>query len=236
MTISIAAAIVSSLLLLNLLRSPPSVGSFVLRFPPTNPVVAVAVVERNSRFPGRCREPKRLHLGEVEDGGEISNIDFQSDGRRYGRGDMHLSADLSEDGSEVVVYQAGQWEVDGVVVGDDTEPPTYRYARVESIQLVWTHNCEHGVIRGAPMVLVEQEDMEEGSAFGDGKSQVLVEDPAYSDYELVEFGPEQLVARLPVRWQSEDGEDEEGRRKCVLLARVSDSLWREEEGKGTGEE
>jgi hypothetical protein len=46
----------------------------------------------------------------------------------------------------LVVYQTGTWTVDGVQVGDGT-PPKWQYARVENVQIVSTHNCEHGVIR-----------------------------------------------------------------------------------------
>lgn len=106
-------------------------------------------------------------------------IDFQSDTTQFGRGEMHLSAMVNE--GDVVVYQKGSWMVDGVVVGDGTTP-TFEYCQVETIQLVWTHNCEHGVIRGITMKLEDQI--------------FLPMEPL----EAVEFGPEQLLARIPVQW------------------------------------
>lgn len=108
--------------------------------------------------------------------------DYQSDKTRFGRGEMHLSA-LIEEG-DVVLYQTGSWLVDGVRVGDDS-PPTIRYAQVETIQIVWTHNCEHGVIRGADMF---QQKNGQGLVLGN---------------DSVQFGPEQLLARLTVEWDPE---------------------------------
>ena len=113
------------------------------------------------------------------------DIDFQSDGTQYGRGDMHLSAVLNE--RDIVVYQTGTWEVDGVEVGDGS-PASYNYSIVDTIQLVWTHNCEHGFIRGMSVSI----DPESGM--------VKVKSPL----EFIDFGPEQLVARLPVAWISEN--------------------------------
>lgn len=112
-----------------------------------------------------------------------SEIDFQSDTKRFGRGEMHLSALLEE--KDIVVIQVGSWYVDGVLVGDG--PIEYDYCMVESLQVVWTHNCEHGVIRGYS-ILPEEED------------NVFQVDP---NWNPVEFGPEQLVARLPVDWVNE---------------------------------
>jgi hypothetical protein len=117
-------------------------------------------------------------------------IDFQSDSSQFGRGEMHLSAILNE--GDVVVYQKGTWMVDGVVVGDDTQPPSFQYCQIETIQLVWTHNCEHGVLRG---LALETEVVE-----GSNKEEVLA---IVEPLESVEFGPEQLVARLPVEWNAE---------------------------------
>lgn len=77
-----------------------------------------------------------------------ATVDLQTDDTLYGRGEMHLSAALED--YDVVVYQTGSWTVDGVEVGDGS-PATWRYARVENIQIVWTHNCEHGVIRGVAL-------------------------------------------------------------------------------------
>jgi len=123
-------------------------------------------------------------------------IEYQADEEKYGRGERHLSACLNE--GDVVVYQGGTWLVDGVSVGDSDSNPTFHFAIVETIQLVWTHNCEHGVIRALPLKprrtrtrLVDST----GEAPERGMTQIL----DIEDYELVEFGPEQLVAKLPYR-------------------------------------
>lgn len=126
-------------------------------------------------------------------------IDFQSDTSRFGRGEQHLSALLDE--GDVVVYQTGWWTVDGVVVGDDTKPARFEYCQIETLQVVWTHNCEHGVLRG--LTLKKQED-------GTLK---LVE-----PMDAIEFGPEQLVARIPVEWKGDQAQPE--------AALPEDSLWK----------
>ena len=38
--------------------------------------------------------------------------------------------------------------MDGVLVGDEDAEIVYKICRIETIQIVWTHNCEHGVLRG----------------------------------------------------------------------------------------
>ena len=104
-----------------------------------------------------------------------SAIQLQSD---YGRGKQHLSFDL-EDG-DVVAYQVGTWLVDAVEVGDGS-PARIRFAVIDNVQLVWTHDCEHGVCRGFALAPNTERDVLE--------LEMLDED--------VEFGPEQLVARWP---------------------------------------
>jgi hypothetical protein len=125
-----------------------------------------------------------------------NKIEYQSD---CGRGEQHLSASLVE--GNMVVFQEGTWLVDGVEVGDGTEP-SFRYALIETMQLVWTHNCEHGVLRGLEVDIVS-----------DDSRAKLVEPMA----EL-EFGPEQLVAHIPVDW---DENSSSGR----LLIPVQDDMW-----------
>ena len=159
-------------------------------------------------------------------------IDFQSDGKNFGRGDFHLSAALSE--HDVVVYQTGTWFVDGVAVGDgDTSrPPSFEYAAVDNLQIVWSHNCEHGVVRAWKMKLVlVNDDVDETLA--DCNKQRLVRTD-----EAVEFGPEQLVARIPVLWLgSENDKDQPGNNHhaekdnadtCVATVsqELTDELWR----------
>ena len=104
-------------------------------------------------------------------------IEYQWDDSKYGRGEMHLSAML--DVGDIVVYQTGTWLVDGVEVGDGG-PPDFQYGLVETIQLVWTHNCEHGVIRALPLkLLIPKEEN------GHSSSVLCLE----SD-DCREFGPE----------------------------------------------
>lgn len=125
-------------------------------------------------------------------------IDFQSDSSKYGRGEQHLSATLQED--DVVVYRTGCWYVDNVLVGE--EPASYHYARVDSLQVVWTHNCEHGVLRGIPLKLTQDRVLE-----------------VIKDADVVEWGPEQLVARIPVQWMDENS--------SVALVPLSDDVWKQ---------
>jgi ribosomal protein L27 len=117
-----------------------------------------------------------------------SSIDFQSDHTQFGRGDYHLSASVQE--GDLVVYQTGTWLVDGVEVGEGT-PPTIRYAKIETMQLVWTHNCEHGVLRGIEV------QVDSADPFRIAPTMPLVQ---------VQLGPEQLLARIPVTWHEEKEE------------------------------
>lgn len=116
--------------------------------------------------------------------GQGNDIEFQSDSSRYGRGEYHLSAALNE--RDIVVYQTGSWMVDGVLVGNGEET-TFEYGIVDTIQVVWTHNCEHGYIRGMRVSINYEENT------------VHVIEPL----EFIDFGPDQLYARVPVEWTSE---------------------------------
>ena len=77
-----------------------------------------------------------------------------------------------------MLYQVGSWTVDGVTVGDGDEP-ALAYAVVDTLQLVFTHNCEHGWIYGSALECDADGSLRppDGDAF-------------------VQFGPEQLLARL----------------------------------------
>lgn len=119
------------------------------------------------------------------------DIEFQSDSD-YGRGDQHLSASLEE--GDVVLYQTGSWFVDGVEVGDGS-PPRRCLAVVGTIQLVWTHNCEHGVIRGFSLEVTESGD----------ERQLRLIPSSQTNNDMIEFGPEQLIAKLPLRMEMIDG-------------------------------
>ena len=103
----------------------------------------------------------------------------------FGRGAYHLSALLDDD--DVVAYQTGTWLVDAVEVGDGS-PPLLELARVDCLQINWTHNCEHGLVRGTKLCVDEDDSM-----------LLRVQD------EDVEFDPSQLLARVAVTW-GEDGD------------------------------
>lgn len=161
--------------------------------PHTTPTINPAVRPQRHPLPQNTPIPSTTNLHATP------QIDLQSDTTLYGRGEMHLSAALTE--GDVVAYHTGSWEVDGVTVGDNTdEPPGVGYCRVDTLQIVWTHNCEHGFVRG---IAVDVGDDGNGS----GGGVIVVEQSVGGDGGLVfvEFGPEQLVARLPVDW-AEGGE------------------------------
>lgn len=143
---------------------------------------------------------------------EDDAIDFQAD---HGRGEDHLSALLME--GDVVVYQTGTWFVDGVEVGDGS-PPHFEWARLDSLQVVWTHNCEHGVLRGIAMNVVGPIDP------GTMPGNVLKLSCPLDPMEVIEFGPEQLVARVPVVWEDEE---ESHARTLVTIGNLQeqDKFW-----------
>ena len=153
---------------------------------------------------------------------DLFAMDFQSDESKYGRGEWHLSADLYE--GDVVVYQTGTWYVDGVAVGEATisgsesTEPRLEYAQIDTIQVVWTHNCEHGVIRGTKLVKVLAGDMPPtGNEIDGDASQSKQSLLQRLDDHAVEFGPEQLVARLPVReWREDEESGSYGKTICLV--------------------
>jgi hypothetical protein len=152
-------------------------------------------------------------------------IDYQSNTNQFGRGEQHLSAVLYE--GDTVIYRTGNWYVDGVLVGDGDIQ--YKICRIETIQIVWTHNCEHGVLRGLDINTtttttsrIENEndnDLEEISSSSSSSSTesttaATSSASASSDdtnkglrfliptpFVDVEFGPEQLVGRInTIEW------------------------------------
>ena len=143
-------------------------------------------------------------------------IEFQADESKFGRGEYHLSASLDE--GDVVVWQSGTWMVDGVEVGDGS-PPKLHYAKIDNIQLVWTHNCEHGVIRGTD-VTAEEVDNRAADRDVDCHSKQMARLYISEPLEEVEFGPEQLIARLPVIWDNEDDV------KGVSTVEFDSSMWK----------
>ena len=61
---------------------------------------------------------------------------------------------------------------------------------VDTIQIVWTHNCEHGVLNGFDVTITDGkvgvygDAVESGSVFKVGN-------------EYIQCGPEQVVAKIP---------------------------------------
>jgi len=113
------------------------------------------------------------------------NIDRQSDSNKYGRGVDHISADLRE--GDVIAYQAGTWYIDGLSEVGDGSPSYVRYMVVDTIQLVWTHDCEHGVVNGYDL-LVEDASNED---------QIVEKSKFIATDEYLQIGPEQVLARIP---------------------------------------
>jgi len=114
------------------------------------------------------------------------NIDRQSDSNKYGRGVDHISADLKE--GDVIAYQAGTWYIDGLSEVGDGSPSYVRYMVVDTIQLVWTHDCEHGVINGYDLLV---EDASNEDQIVEMKSKFIPTD------ENFQVGPEQILAKIP---------------------------------------
>ena len=119
-------------------------------------------------------------------------IDRQSDSK-YGRGIEHISADINE--GDVISYQDGTWYVDGTEVGDGSVSRV-RYCLVDTIQIVWTHDCEHGLVYGFALTVIDNgvpvSDDEFGVIVKKG-NKFIVENDSY-----VQCGPEQILCRLPV--------------------------------------
>jgi hypothetical protein len=57
---------------------------------------------------------RKTHLEAIGNEG-VPAVDRQSDQSKYGRGIMHISADIKE--GEVIAFQDGTWYVDGNEVG-----------------------------------------------------------------------------------------------------------------------
>jgi len=141
----------------------------------------------NAKFKSRLSPSRlsssRLHL-----------IDRQSDKSKYGRGIDHISADINE--GDVIAYQDGTWFVDGTEVGDGS-PATVRYCLVDTVQIVWTHDCEHGLVYGFDLTVADNNDDqvssdEHGANIKKGNI-FIIQNESY-----VQCGPEQILCRIPV--------------------------------------
>ena len=90
-----------------------------------------------------------------------------------------------------------------------------RYLLVDTIQLVWTHDCEHGVINGFDIMIAEDDD----APVPVGDSGVVVKEGSYFviQDEYIQSGPEQILARLPARTSGLNWKDTESE---MLLSTV----------------
>jgi len=158
---------------------------FAMAFQCSRPAFQCSPASLSKRRVGK--HPTRIVLGAspIPSESETSrHIDLQSDTTKYGRGEAHLTFDLHP--GDVVVYQRGTWYVDGVAVGPGDDP-YWSYALVDGLQVVWTHNCEHGVVQGWHLDLVRDDGDEDSDNSG---GMVLRRSEAE---EEVEFGPEQII-------------------------------------------
>mmetsp|Transcript_22230 Transcript_22230/g.40074 ORF Transcript_22230/g.40074 Transcript_22230/m.40074 type:complete len:230 (+) Transcript_22230:34-723(+) len=186
-------------------------------FPTTTTTTTTATTKANIRVHGAKTRDIRLHktylsLSQRSEDQTANcstpNIDRQSD-IKYGRGISHISADLNE--GDIIAYQHGTWYVDGTEVGDGSDSMV-RYMQVDTIQLVWTHDCEHGVINGFDLMVAANDD--DDDIVSSEESGVIVGKGCYfvinKDY-YVQIGPEQVLARIPTtsseqNWKDSDRE------------------------------
>jgi len=113
---------------------------------------------------------------------DSTGIELQKD---CGRGLDHLSARVQE--GDVCVYQVGTWHVDWSEVGSG-QPPRLLLVRVDVLQLNWVGGHEHGRLIATAINAVDGE-------------RVRVNEN--EEYAAVEFGPEQLIARVPAAWDDD---------------------------------
>jgi hypothetical protein len=172
------ALLLSFILILFILKNDVAYG--FLSSPPVDRNTSRNLLREKDTF---CRKNKIMSNFFLS-AENYNNLELQSDDE-YGRGEMHLSAVLNE--GDVVIYKTGLWEVDGVQVGGGEET-NYEYGIIDTIQVVWTHNCEHGFIRGMKVILDRE-----------GKKLSILQ-----PYEFIDFGPEQLYARIKeIDWINE---------------------------------
>lgn len=80
-------------------------------------------------------------------------------------------------------------------IGDGTDP-VVRYMQVDAIQLVWTHNCEHGVVNGFD-AMVSSDDGAEVVSIGETGAVVERGSCFVIGDDYVQVGPDQVLARIP---------------------------------------
>ena len=78
---------------------------------------------------------------------------------------------------------------------------------VDTIQIVWTHNCEHGVINGFDITINTNEHKHESSTYNEVNGAVVnVGSTFVIGNEYVQCGPEQVVAKIPITRDSDKNE------------------------------
>lgn len=84
------------------------------------------------------------------------------------------------------------------VLGDGSNS-VVKYLLVDTIQLVWTHDCEHGMINGFDVTATKNMDVDSDSVNSllEKGNRLVVSD----DY--VQIGPEQVLARIPTELSGE---------------------------------
>lgn len=127
-----------------------------------------------------CRRTAVIHANAA--------VELQQD---CGRGLEHLSARIEE--GDVCVYQVGTWHVDWSEVGSG-DPPRLLLVRADVLQLNWAGDHEHGRIIATAITDTDSDDAESISAVS------IAENEPFAG---VEFGPEQLIARVPAEWVDE---------------------------------
>jgi hypothetical protein len=173
-------------------------------------------------------EQQQDELNESNNYDEIGKgiIDYQSNKNLFNRGEQHLSAILYE--GDTVIYRTGNWYVDGVLVGGDEDAQVdYNLCRVETIQIIWTHNCEHGVIRGLNINITNTSEEDNDTNNG---LQFLIRKPLVD----VEFGPEQLIGRInTIKWKIASGgktennkdDDEDDEEVGISSIPLHENMW-----------
>ena len=78
-------------------------------------------------------------------------------------------------------------------VGDGSDP-TIRYMLVDTIQIVWSHNCEHGFVNGFDAKVISQGEPTPISSYG---SDLKVGSVFEIGNEYIQCGPEQVIAKIP---------------------------------------
>lgn len=82
------------------------------------------------------------------------------------------------------------------------------YCKVDTLQILWTLNCEHGFIQGISFdkLCGSDDNIEEEEKSNVWSHIVSCWTTPDGDFEFVKFGLEQLLAWLPVEWLHDNRE------------------------------